>query len=699
MTEAASRPTIDASALVGALPKFRPDIQGLRAIAVLMVVAYHSGLPVPGGFTGVDVFFAISGFVITGMLERRLATGSGIGFRQFYARRFRRLYPALAIMVAVVAALSFLVQSPLTSAANPSGAQQLTANTGLGAIFIVANFVIYRTPGGGYFQDDSTWNPLLHTWSLSVEEQFYLVFPALLAFAWYIGCRTRTGKKVTALLLSAAGLISLAACIALTFGMLRVGAHSDPASLSFYASPTRAWEFAAGSVAALAIPRFLEIGRRKATLVALVGTCLLLVSAFGIDDRMPFPGYIALLPVLGATALLLAGSRPYGNRISATLSRGPFVRIGDVSYSWYLWHWPAVVFTGLVFPSMPWLLPIAAGGSLVPAWISFRRVENPIRRSTRIRGARLLAVALTCVLVPSIACGVLHEGAKAGWWRASVVSMARQIEPTHAGLCDDAGDPAGLPGGACVLNPSAGGAPIVLIGDSNAEQFTGAVVRAGTDLGRPVVVATLGGCPFAVVDVFEQGEARDDCRLFVEGALEWLRGRPTASVFVASAGDLYVVGDWAQLRSPGTNEIAAEEEPKARIYGAGLAESLTGLRSTGADVTLVETIPHFPGWWPDRCANIVLLVSVASCGTSAPLAQVNAEQLAVSQAESSAVLISGVAGLNLDDRICPGGECATNTNDLWRYRDGLHITVGESERLGPVFRDYLTVQERGGKHA
>ena len=159
----------------------RRDIQGLRAIAVIMVVAFHAGLPVPGGFVGVDVFFVISGFVITAMLHREWEKTGRIKFGTFYLKRFKRLAPALALMVGVTLMISTVIFSPF-------GHQTYAAATGIGALLMSANFVIAKTTGG-YFGPTAENNPLLNTWSLSVEEQFYLVFPALIALGWYLAKR------------------------------------------------------------------------------------------------------------------------------------------------------------------------------------------------------------------------------------------------------------------------------------------------------------------------------------------------------------------------------------------------------------------------------------------------------------------------------------------------------------------------------
>jgi len=208
----------------------RPDIQGLRAVAVIMVVAFHAGLPVPGGFVGVDVFFVMSGFVITAMLHReRIKTGR-ILFRQFYLNRFKRLTPALALVVAATMVASAAMLPPF-------GSQTVAAMTGIGAMLLVANFVIVRTTGG-YFAPEAETNPLLNTWSLSVEEQFYLVFPMVIALGWYIAQRSIKFRAAPFLIVSGLAVLSFGLALAGSLGWTFRGSETV---LGFYSPFTRAW--------------------------------------------------------------------------------------------------------------------------------------------------------------------------------------------------------------------------------------------------------------------------------------------------------------------------------------------------------------------------------------------------------------------------------------------------------------------------
>src|SRR5580765_4339515 len=352
-----------------ARPK-RPDIQGLRGIAVALVVLFHAGLPFPGGFTGVDVFFAISGFVITSSLVAELERDGRLSLTRFYARRVRRLLPALATMIVVVTALGTL--------ATPVGAMHITALTGLFASTFGANVYLSALPQG-YFGASTTLDPFLHTWTLAVEEQFYVVVPALLLGAWLLG-RSRPFR-------GASRLTALAAVAALTAASfeLAVRTLSEPAAavtfadrFGFYGAPARAWEFGGGALLALVFPLLRRVPAFAATAAGTCGLAAVCFAGFAIHGQASFSAWEALLPVGGACLLMAAGAAPE-NMCSALLAVRPLTWIGDRSYSWYLWHWPLIVFARGLAPGSGWVAPVAAAISLVPASLSYRYVENPIR--------------------------------------------------------------------------------------------------------------------------------------------------------------------------------------------------------------------------------------------------------------------------------------------------------------------------------
>jgi peptidoglycan/LPS O-acetylase OafA/YrhL len=385
----------------------RFDIQGLRAVAVLLVVAFHAGLPVPGGFVGVDVFFVISGFVITGMIHRERSSTGRFRFGRFYLRRFKRLTPALALMVGVTMVLSFCLLSPLGT---PLGAQQLAAETGAGAMLLVANFVIAQKPGD-YFDLPAESNPLLHTWSLSVEEQFYLMFPAVLLLGWVLCQRGRRIPWVM-VLVGTAALISfwLAMVGPWALGPLAPGAfhglfgrswdYAVITGLGFYGPFARSWEFAVGALLALATASRSLGSDKHARLLAWVGVALLAGSAWLINNNTPFPGPWTLLPV-GGTLLLIAAGTHHTTWVSRALARPAMVKIGDWSYSIYLWHWPLKVFAVCLWPQVPFAAVLAATLSILPAVASYRWVEQPLRRLPPLTRPRTLAL-VGAVVCPAI---------------------------------------------------------------------------------------------------------------------------------------------------------------------------------------------------------------------------------------------------------------------------------------------------------
>lgn len=399
-------------------PFHRLDVQGLRGFAILIGVPFHAGLAPPGGFVGLDVFFVVSGFVIANMIDREWSSTGRFRFGQFYLRRFKRLTPALALTVGVTMIAAFFLLSPF-------GPQQLAAETGLGAMLLGANFVII-TNTGDYFGPTAESNALLHTWSLSVEEQFYVVFPAILMLGWVLGRHARR-LPWTTILVGAVVLVSLSLALAPppTTGPLAPYAHY---LLGYYGPVSRAWEFAAGGLLAL-LTRNRTVGSaRRARHLAVLGAALLLSSPWVITADTAYPSAWTLLPVAG-TLLLIASGTGHDTWASRALSTPPMVALGNWSYSIYLWHWPMIVFANHLWPTVSYAAPLAALLSLIPAVASYRWVEQPIRRLPTRTRPRTAALVAGVVLPPIVLAATLNVAADDYWlprYESGTIPIAHQ---------------------------------------------------------------------------------------------------------------------------------------------------------------------------------------------------------------------------------------------------------------------------------
>ncbi|MFO0456883.1 MAG: acyltransferase family protein, partial [Alphaproteobacteria bacterium] len=292
---------------------YRADIDGLRALAVIAVMIFHAfPSSLKGGFVGVDIFFVISGYLISSIILRDLHAGE-FSFAGFYARRIRRIFPALALVMFAVLAFGYF-------ALLADEYMQLGKHVGAGAAFL-SNVVLWRE--AGYFDNASETKPLLHLWSLAVEEQFYILWPALLYLCWRWRCST------LAVLLTVTALSFAANLASLRYDL----------SLAFYSPFTRFWELSAGAVLAyLNVTRPLMLRPNLQNAMSWLGLALILAACFGLRKSLSFPGFWALLPVVGACLMIAAGAAAPVNRW--LLARPWMVGIGLISYPLYLWHWP-----------------------------------------------------------------------------------------------------------------------------------------------------------------------------------------------------------------------------------------------------------------------------------------------------------------------------------------------------------------------
>ena len=504
---------------------YRADIDGLRALAILPVVWFHSGLPgAPGGFVGVDVFFVISGYLITRIISGDLATGS-FSFGHFYRRRFRRIAPALAVVLIFTLAIGYLLMVP----------DELVklCRSAIAALAMIPNIFFSYVGGGDYFAiAKRAPPPLLHTWSLGIEEQFYLLFPLFLIIA----TRFRVVRPAIVLV------------VILSFLLCVIGTTRAPAA-AFYLLPTRAWELGLGAmlaVEAVAIPA------RWRAAASVIGIGMIAASIGLLAGQGVSPLWAVAAPAVGA--MLLIGSGP-GAPVNRALALAPFVWVGRISYSLYLWHWPIFAFL-----QRWWIddkLPVTwslAGivVSIVLAWATYRWVEQPARRGTVRFGAVAALVAGGAAVVTAIAViGLVWAG------------VPERFTPRARAMLAQADDNAPLARrcfstafadieGKCLVGR---GTPTALIwGDSHAASDS-AGIAAG--LGGPTAIVSSGGCP-PVID--RRAGVSGGCVKRNREILAWLQQRPHIKTIVFTAL-------WRTYEKSGRDQLLARRAVDGRCVG------------------------------------------------------------------------------------------------------------------------------------
>ncbi|MFN4134862.1 MAG: acyltransferase family protein [Novosphingobium sp.] len=519
--------------------QYRRDIDGLRALAILPVLAFHAGLPgFSGGFVGVDVFFVISGFLITGIIAREIDEGR-FSLLRFYERRARRILPALLLMIAVVLGAAALFYLPADFAGVPRSA--------LMTLLFMANAWFFTQTG--YFGGPADSMPLLHCWSLAVEEQFYLAFPFLL----WACARFAPHYRARALVLAA--LLSFAIAFA---------KQADTDGFAFYLLPARAWELLAGSLIAF-YPHGRTAGQRKSEALALLGLLLITGAVFLYDRSTVFPGVSALAPVVGAALLIRHAP---GTMMGRLLSTRLLVGTGLISYSLYLWHWPIIVFADYLTdaPQGPVFKAALIAASFLAAWASWRIVERPFRDPRRFGQRRIFQLALGGMgAIAAIALTLVPLG---GWPSRFPVEVSRLAQAAH-----DISPKRGR----CILDETGGdhpdcilGAPVaptaVIWGDSHGVELAWALGESLASENRSVVQRTRASCPpvngYQVAN--DPGCAAGNAR-----TMAYLMASPRIS-------HVYLAAFWASpaYRQPGMAERI--ESTIAQLQGAGKSVTLIG---------------------------------------------------------------------------------------------------------------------------
>ena len=626
---------------------YRADIDGLRALAIIPVVLYHASVPgFSGGFVGVDVFFVISGYLITSIIEREIREDR-FSLAAFYERRVRRILPALFVMMAACAVAAAHLLFPFEYR---SFARSLITAT------LFVSSVQFRREGG-YFDVEAENKPLLHTWSLSVEEIFYVFFPVLSLLVWRC-CRARRLSVVWAV-----AILSFVGCV----GALYLNNESRAA---FFLAHFRAWEFLTGALLALStLP--LPHRRRSIHVMSAVGVLMIASAVAGYSDATTFPGAAALLPTLGAALIILAGQhRP--SLAGRILSSRPFVFTGLISYSLYLWHWPVLVFAGLWLGRRPagWETAALVAASFGLAIVSWRLVERPFRGKSGWLSRRTLFAAAAGVGALLVAVG-LHGEATKGW-------LSRYPDALRSVLdAEDDRDPRQKE---CLLRAQyiegciyGQGNPlptVALWGDSHAAVYAVMLGRLAEARGESVLALTMPACPPApgLEDQNRSLRARQACARFQDLAVARIRSAESIHTVVVAA-------NFGAYVPPG------HEDPR---FSAALHEAIATLRNAGKRVVVVYPFPRFDS------RTLKALVRAAADGAdlneiTQPLETFLRDNRGAFALLDEVGARQGVVRIHPHARLCDDRRCFVYGNDRAYYADEDHLSLSGAAILSPLF--------------
>lgn len=640
---------------VGALMRHRRDIDGLRALAVIPVVLFHARREwFPGGFVGVDVFFVISGFLVARLLVSEIRLGP-LDLWRFYDRRVRRLLPAFLcfLIFSAIAACIFLLPSEM----------RIFARSSIAAILFASNIFFWRS--ADYFGPDAEANPLLHTWSLAVEEQYYVLFPIALAIIFRFGW----SRHLPALIMTAALASLILAEVLLS--------RSPPAA--FYLLPTRAWELLVGAWLACRSPG--PAPRRSlANVAGICGLLLILAPMILYDDHTRFPGLGALPVCIGTLLILWSGDRNKTS-VSHLLSARPLVWIGLISYSLYLWHWPLLAFPEIVLQRAlatdELLVSIVA--ALAISTLSWRYVEQPFRGPPKAyhgsgRQPRTVTLSVTIAVAVLLGMTPLLDG---GQWRTP--ALVNQLDapgasPAPATPCEMfANRPASCPRSALPI--------VVLWGDSHAAHYHRALAGLGRERGFDVRIASLAGCaPLPHSELASaQGAVRADCQKFNDDVLQELRGSPGVRLVILSARWNRFFFDSTDPELMMLGPTGSGDDAPADRLAEGLEATLDDLSRMGLINAVIGPGPEFVLPLPGCLARPVWQRRPASNCVLHPHTKPGEKGDAV----VAAVLAEYPATLTIRpyDSLCPRGRCHTVVMGRPALIDTDHLSYHAAEQV------------------
>ena len=643
---------------------YRGDIEGLRAIAILLVIGAHAGVPwLAGGYVGVDVFFVLSGFLITGLLVREITDTGGLRFADFYIRRLRRLLPALIVMLLGSGLLAALLFAPVEQM--PQATAGASAATWLSNI----HFALGRLD---YFSTGTETNIFLHTWSLGVEEQFYLLWPALVYLLLRNPLR-QTGFMRLRICMIFVIVASLALCI--------VATYRQP-QLAFYMMPLRAWQFAAGALVWLhfnarssdVIAGECAENSRWLPLTGWLGLVVLLGAGLWLGTGLPYPGFYALLPTLGAVCVIASGCRGATTGVTKLLSHWPLQAIGRISYAWYLWHWPVLLLgQALTGSNAAGHRAVYVALSLVLAAASYYCIEAPIRHQRWWLMHQRAAIygALTAMVLCSF--GFLHWNGKAFWESQSKTQLefvnAQADAPIIYGMdCDEWYHSDRLT--PCVFGPAKSAHTAVLLGDSIAGQWfpTAAALFVGADW--RLVVLTKSSCPMVDQPLFYPRIGREytECGVWRKAALQKIAELKPDVVLMSSASTYaFTQAQWIE----------------------GSASVIQKISLVSSHVFVIRATPTLPFDGPDCLARYAARPEWLRFGSGCSAAINLSSNQVYAWLRQAAGHFDNVQTVDIGDLVCQGGICSAKRDGMVVFRDSQHMTASFAASLAPGFRRLL----------
>jgi peptidoglycan/LPS O-acetylase OafA/YrhL len=650
---------------------FRLDIQGVRGFALVLVLACHAELPfAEGGYVGLDVFYVLSGFLITGLMLKEIDRTGSLSLLRFYARRARRLLP-LAVSVLVVTAIgAFALFGPVR-------AYHVAGDIVAAALYFVNWRFIAESVE--YFRfDDGVVSPVQHYWSLSVEEQFYILWPLVILGALAVGrAAGLNARRLLWLIVVPVGVGSF------VYGLWYSGVAPERA---YFSSVTRVWEIAVGCALALALPAGLRLPRSVSGVVTAAALVVLTWTAVTFTEELPYPGWHALLPTLATAAIIVVGTATAASAPIRLLSLPPLQYLGRISYAWYLWHWPVLVFAATLWGPLTPLQNVAVTlAAWFPTIASHYLIEERFRHSRalarRPRHAMALGASLTAAAVViglglaslqptvTVAEGSEVQGARAAERGEPLQRAARAIRPDPRHAEDDRGrafdDRCHLKGTykvespRCVYGRARSSTSVVNLGDSHALMYFPALHRLARQRDWRLVNLTRAGCPVAAV----RYERR--CDAWRENSLRRIeRERPNLVVVHNSIDERYRVTERGERRD------RAASEPRLE---AGLVRTLRRLRRTGAKVVVVRDMAPAPSDVVDCVADNLDDLERCAFRPRRPGAR-----------SFDARAARRVRGARLVDPmpvLCPRRRCAAVIGNVLVYRNHNHLTATFADTL------------------